>query len=97
MAEVTVKEELIASCGLYCGWCPFYLFESKEFTCMGCWSREKCDIRDCARDKGLRICTYCPEFPCKKLYDMYGRMNEFFDEIKETFSSGIKFGRRGRQ
>ncbi len=90
MAEVEVKEELIAACGLYCGWCPFYVAGSKEFKCNGCWSREKCKIRDCARERGLKICTYCPEFPCKKLYNMYTRMDEFFDQIKRAFPGGIR-------
>jgi len=90
MAKVTVKEELIAPCGLYCGWCPFYLAGSKEFKCKGCWSREKCSIRDCAKNKGLKICTYCPEFPCQKLYDMYSHMDQFFNDIKKAFPHGIK-------
>ncbi|RLI20550.1 hypothetical protein DRO54_06035 [Candidatus Bathyarchaeota archaeon] len=85
-----MSENLVAACGLFCGWCPFYLVGSEEFKCGGCWSREKCAIRDCAKEKGLKICTYCKEFPCQKLYKMYGRMNEFFDEIKRTFPHGIK-------
>ena len=85
-----VNENLVAACGLYCGWCPFYLVGCEEFKCGGCWSRDKCAIRDCAKEKGLKICTYCQEFPCQKLYEMYSKMDKFFDEIKKAFPHEIK-------
>jgi hypothetical protein len=91
--ETRVKmshDELLGPCGLNCGWCPFYIKGSPQLKCGGCWSREKCGIRDCAKNKGLKICTYCQEFPCKKLYEMYGKMNDFFDEMKKAFPKGIK-------
>ena len=85
-----LDEKLIAPCGLYCGWCPYYINGTKEFKCNGCWTRENCSIRNCAETKGLKLCSYCPEFPCEKLYKMYGKMNKFFDEIKKDFPNGIK-------
>jgi len=85
-----VEEKLIAPCGLYCGWCPYYLVGTKEFSCPGCWERKKCNIRDCAKSKGLKLCTFCPEFPCEKLYKMYRDMEKFLDEIKRDFPDGIK-------
>ena len=61
-----------------------------EFKCSGCWSRkEGCKIRDCAKSRGLRLCTFCAEFPCSKLYEMYAKMGEFFDEIKKDFPREI--------
>ncbi|MEM3731611.1 MAG: hypothetical protein QW667_05735 [Candidatus Bathyarchaeia archaeon] len=72
-----VEENLIGPCGLYCGWCPFYVVGSKEFTCKGWWAREKCEIRDCAKSKGL------------KLYGMHGQMDKFFDNIKKAFPKGV--------
>jgi hypothetical protein len=86
----SMKKNLVAPCGLYCGWCPFYVMGSKEFTCKGCWSREKCEIRDCAKNKGLELCTFCEEFPCLKLYGVYSQMNKFFDDIKTAFPQGVK-------
>jgi len=29
-----MNENLIGPCGLYCGWCPFYIVGSKEFQCL---------------------------------------------------------------
>jgi hypothetical protein len=86
----TLDDDLIGPCGLCCGWCPFYSVGTKEFTCKGCWSREKCTIRDCAKNKGLKLCTFCQDFPCQKLYKMYGQMDKFFNDIKEAFPKGVK-------
>jgi hypothetical protein len=90
LAGESTEKNLVAPCGLYCGWCPFYVVGSKEFTCKGCWSREKCEIRDCAKNKGLELCTFCEAFPCLKLYGVYGQMNKFFDDIKTAFPQGVK-------
>ncbi len=78
-----VNKNLIAPCGLYCGWCPFYVFKPKEYSCGGCWSRDKCRIRDCAVSRGLKLCTYCKDFPCDKLYKMYKNMDKFFDNVRK--------------
>jgi len=85
---------LLAPCGLYCGWCPYYVQGTEDFQCSSCWKREKCPIRDCAREKELKLCTYCSSFPCDKLSQMYGHMNEFFDRIKMDFLDGIAKRRR---
>ena len=87
---VELDEKLVGACGLYCGWCPYYVAGTEEFRCGGCWTREECRIRNCASERGLRVCTFCPEFPCQRLYDMYGRMSEFFDQIKKDFPNGVE-------
>ena len=51
--SIELREELIGACGIYCGWCPYYIIGTKEFKCGGCWTREKCEIRDCAASKGM--------------------------------------------
>lgn len=42
--------------------------------CDGCKTEErlfsgsqKCEIRKCARDKGIESCAHCSEYPCEKL------------------------------
>jgi hypothetical protein len=86
------RDELLAPCGLNCGWCPFYLKGTPQYKCKGCWNCEKCEmgIRDCAKARNPKICTYCREFPCQKLYKMYAQMDKFFDNIKEAFPEGVK-------
>lgn len=32
---------------------------------------QKCEVRKCARDKGLKNCAYCSEYPCEKLNKLY--------------------------
>jgi len=85
-----MSKDLIAPCGLYCGWCPYYIVGTKEFTCKGCQDRIRCPISSCAKVRGLEPCTYCQEFPCQKLYEMYGHMHQFFEDIKKDFPQGIK-------
>jgi hypothetical protein len=66
-----------------------YLGEEKSVEditdCDGCTTKSgrlysdcrKCQIRKCAREKGLENCAYCSEYPCRKL-------SKFFDsEDKE--------------
>jgi hypothetical protein len=70
-------------CGLYCGGCQAYqetqaglrtTFQRETQACEGCassgvvasWCRD-CEIKACARRKGLRYCLPCDEYPCAKL------------------------------
>jgi hypothetical protein len=32
---------------------------------------QKCEVRKCARKKGLKNCAYCSEYPCEKLNKLY--------------------------
>ena len=76
-----VGEEVLGYCGLYCGGCQAYQETTSEAKagaepterCLGCasdvvapWCRE-CAIRDCCKEKGLRYCLPCNEYPCDKL------------------------------
>lgn len=89
-----IDEKLIAPCGLYCGWCPYYLMGTKGFKCEGCWERKGCPIRDCAKARGLKLCTLCNEFPCNKLYEAFRSMDKFFDRIKRDFPNGVKLPKK---
>jgi hypothetical protein len=63
-------------CGLYCGACPKFL-ASKAGTepnpCHGCKSDTvsgwclTCNLKACARSKGLEYCSACAEYPCADL------------------------------
>jgi hypothetical protein len=50
-------------------------FEPAELVCNGCLSSQladtcrKCDIRDCATEKGITHCSECADFPCKVITD----------------------------
>ena len=75
-------DEILGYCGLYCGGCGTYQATAAgggieyepgfSTTCRGCNSNElsiwcsDCEIKDCAREKGLRYCLECEEFPCEK-------------------------------
>ncbi|MEX0323294.1 MAG: DUF3795 domain-containing protein [Puniceicoccaceae bacterium] len=65
------KADLGAYCGLYCGTCRMYTGGK----CTGCKGPvetmaahcQKCKIRPCAEEKGVKSCAECAEFPCDKI------------------------------
>lgn len=75
-------DETLGYCGLYCGGCGTFQAtaagEGIEYepgsvtTCRGCNSSELsiwctgCEIKTCARERGIRYCLECEEFPCEK-------------------------------
>ncbi len=77
-----MSESLLGYCGLYCGGCQAFQEteaglrrgpEGEAPACQGCassvltpWCRD-CEIKTCARSKGLRYCLPCGEYPCAKL------------------------------
>ena len=79
MADLSIKPELIAPCGMNCGICKAYLAYSrgvpkqrgKVTHCAGCVPREKfCFIKRGCRKLGLgqiRFCSECRAMPCRNL------------------------------
>lgn len=61
---------MLAPCGMNCAVCYAYL--RKKRTCAGCRGPEdsqpaycsRCQIRNCALDRGMDICSECSSFPC---------------------------------
>lgn len=76
------NDEVLGYCGLYCGGCGAFQatargeaieYEPGAFTtCRGCNSSEisvscsDCELKDCARERGLRYCRQCEEYPCDR-------------------------------
>jgi hypothetical protein len=63
-------------CGLYCGSCPVLLGTragAEQPVCYGCKSDtnpewcSSCELKACARDRGLDFCYECSEYPCEPL------------------------------
>lgn len=61
---------MVAPCGICCTFCYVHLRKKKP--CPGCrFSGEgkpnhcrKCKIKDCIDEKGLKLCSDCPDYPC---------------------------------
>jgi hypothetical protein len=62
------------ACGIYCGYCPVY--RCKDERCSGCeWvnkrlrkvggSHRSCVFRECAKEKNVKCCFLCEDFPCE--------------------------------
>ena len=73
-----MKKELIAPCGMNCGIC--YAFLREKNNCPGCrfFDSEKpvsiarCKIRNCEKikNKKVKFCFQCSDFPCKQLKNL---------------------------
>ncbi|MFX0032641.1 MAG: DUF3795 domain-containing protein [Candidatus Hodarchaeota archaeon] len=69
-------------------------FTPEELLCDGCISNkviftwcEECNIRSCARGKGLENCAYCDNYPCETLNNVFEKdqsAKQRLDEIKST-------------
>lgn len=59
-------EQMVSVCGTYCGFCPAF----RKYQCLGCYgvnerAKLSCAMYRCAREKGIRSCFLCDDFPCK--------------------------------
>jgi len=90
-------------CGIYCGYCPIYKREQKN--CFGCeWVNEQlrkfreshkgCAFWECAKEKNVKCCFLCKDFPCQL---HYGKEAVYTQEAlsmwKELMEKGFIFGK----
>lgn len=77
------KDLLLGYCGLYCGNCLFYqntvkgtgtdMGDGVYIECHGCESNHaspwctECALKACCREKRIRTCIECGEYPCEAL------------------------------
>jgi hypothetical protein len=78
---VPADDSLLGYCGLYCGGCKAYQdttsgkanVQEDATPCLGCASQivapwcQDCAIKRCCREKALRTCLHCEDYPCEKL------------------------------
>lgn len=90
-----------AYCGLYCKACPVYQATERgesEILCKGCKSDtvtgewcKTCNLKKCAREKGLEFCYLCHEYPCEDLenfkndpqYPYHSEVYDYMATIKQ--------------
>ena len=74
-------------------------YEPEDINCDGCISDSPrlfhycgaCEWRKCARDRNIKNCAYCSEYPCEslsRLFKEYSKAKETLDEIKRELTSG---------
>jgi len=67
-------------------------YKPEDINCDGCISDSPrffsycnvCEIRKCGREKNVKSCAYCLEYPCEKLsqlFSKYSKAKETLDEI----------------
>lgn len=73
MPEEKLNEKMFAPCGMNCTVCYKHCYHKKP--CAGCLQSDdgkpehcrKCKIKDCVKEKTLKYCYECSEYPCKRL------------------------------
>ncbi len=76
---VTLDENLIAFCGLYCGACPRF----EKGKCKGCAENRAawCKVKPCNLENNYSSCADCEQFDdpssCKKYNPLIIRIGEF--------------------
>jgi len=93
----------VGVCGIYCGYCPIYKRERKN--CFGCeWVNEQlrkfreshkgCAFWECAKEKNVKCCFLCKDFPCQP---HYGKEAVYTQEAltmwKELMEKGFIFAK----
>jgi hypothetical protein len=62
-------------------------------TCAGCRSGKcgdpRCDIRKCAKAKGVEVCSACPDFPCKHIEGLAERYPTLIADAKRQQKAGL--------
>lgn len=73
-------------------------YKPKDINCDGCIGDSSrifsycsiCEIRKCGREKEVKNCAYCAEYPCgrlSKLFSEYSKAKETLDEIKSELNT----------
>ncbi len=72
-------------------------YKPEDINCDGCISDgprifsycNVCEIRKCGREKKVKNCAYCSEYPCEKLsglFSKYSKAKETLDEIRRKLT-----------
>ena len=80
-------------------------FKAEDINCDGCALGEEglfshchvCEIRKCGRERELKNCAYCNEYPCQKLNQLFlmvPKGKAVLDEIKEE---SARLGTMGKE
>ncbi len=70
---LSIQNTMFAPCGMNCMVC--YVHLKKKKPCGGCRCDDdskperckKCEIKICAKEKGISYCFECEDFPCQKI------------------------------
>jgi hypothetical protein len=74
-------------------WKALERFGQMDKTCAGCRSGEcgdpRCEIRKCAKAKGVEVCSACPDFPCKHIEGLAERYPTLIADAKRQRKVGL--------
>lgn len=64
-----------------------------RMVCQGCRSKGAlmtCEIKNCAKNKGVAFCYQCEEFPCNKLFEIQRDHPDNIENIKRIQKIGVE-------
>lgn len=72
-----IDKKIVSICGINCVVCYKHL-STKKYKCNGCRYDDetlpehcrKCKIKDCAKNRNLKYCFECGEYPCKLIKNL---------------------------
>ena len=93
----TIDSFLFAPCGMNCMVCYVHLKNKKP--CNGCLGNDvdkperctKCNIKYCAKSKGLNYCFECNDFPCKHIKNLN---KSYISRYKTSLTNNSHFVRK---
>ncbi len=71
-------------------------YGKEDIRCAGCTTGsslvfnycETCEIRKCGKERKLRNCAFCPDYPCPRLSELFskcGKARTVLDDIARSF------------
>lgn len=97
-----IDNVMFSPCGVNCMVC--YVHLKKKKPCKGCLFDDldkperckSCEIKNCAKEKGLIYCFECTDFPCKRIVYLDKSYQKRYkvsliENSKETHSQGFEY------
>jgi len=92
--QQAMREDIVRQCAIAYG---INIQLSDVTDCDGCRAESgrlfsgcrNCDIRNCAREKGVENCAHCSDYPCEKLEGIFGQEPEAkvrLDDIRQALA-----------
>ncbi len=71
------------------------VYKPEDIKCEGCFSNRlheycaTCGVRQCTREKGHRVCSFCDEYPCNKIEKVWEATGVPVEELKSTLAKEL--------
>ena len=90
--KATQEEDMDKLAELAVKWGGEKGLKAEDMLCDGCASDRvtngalDCTVRNCARSKGVRVCSQCNEYACDKLEEKWKSLSSDVDQMKSNLA-----------